>query len=119
MNALPHRRYPCAECPWRRDTPPGMFPTHRYDALAATTGSPGNEAPLGAPMFACHKSSEGREEACAGWLAAVGIEHLGVRVAVTMGALGPEVLEPGEDWPELFSSYDEMAEVQAGDEEHY
>ena len=116
MNALPHRRYPCTECPWRRDTPPGKFPTTRYNALAATTGSPGNEAPLGAPMFACHKSPEGDEEACAGWLASVGIEHLGVRVAVATGALTPEVLQPGADWPALFDSYTEMATAQAREE---
>ncbi|WP_425301265.1 DUF6283 family protein [Nocardia wallacei] len=69
---LPHRRYPCAECPWRRDTPAGQFSQERYDDLAATTGSPGREAWLDAPLLACHKSPEGGEETCAGWLAAVG-----------------------------------------------
>jgi hypothetical protein len=109
---VPHRRRPCAECPWRRDTEPGQFHAERYDALACTTGAPGKEAPIGAPIFACHKSPEGREEACAGWLAAVGGEHLGVRYAVVTGALPGSVLNPGEGWPELFDSYDEMADTQ-------
>jgi hypothetical protein len=112
---LPYRRWPCAECPWRRDTPPGQFPACRYDALRETSGRQGFEAPLSAPMFACHKSPDGPEEACAGWLAAVGVDHLGVRLAVIMGQLEPEVCQPGPEWPPLFSSYAEMARTQAAD----
>jgi hypothetical protein len=115
MASLPRRRYPCRECPFRRDTEPGQFPACRYEALQDTAGRPGAEAPIGAPMFACHKSPEGREEACAGWLAVCGYEHLGVRLAVVTGMLGPERLEPAEGWPELFGSYEEMAAAQGGD----
>jgi Family of unknown function (DUF6283) len=111
---LPHRNRPCGECPWRRDTPPGKFPACRYEALRETSGQPGAEVPLGAPMFACHMTQEGREVACAGWLAVCGIEHLGVRMAVLAGRLEPEDLRPGEGWPPLFQSYDEMAATQAG-----
>lgn len=111
---MPRRRYPCSECPFRRDTPPGQFPACRYEALRETVGQSGAEQPIGAPVFACHKSPEGREEACAGWLAVCGIEHLGMRFAVVTGRLEPEDLRPGEGWPELFSSYDEMAAVQGG-----
>jgi len=63
-------------------------------------------------MFACHKSAEGREEACAGWLAAVGYEHIGVRIALTRGDLPVAAMEPGEGWPELFGTYEEMADAQ-------
>jgi len=68
-------------------------------------------------MFACHKSPDGREEACAGWLAAVGVDHLGVRMAVLSGRLEPEDLQPGPDWPPLFSSYAAMAATQAAPDE--
>lgn len=112
---MPYRRRPCAECPWRRDTPAGQFPACRYEALASTTGSRGREAPIGAPMFACHKSPEGAEEACAGWLATVGYEHLGARFAVITGRLPAEALAPVGDWPPLFGSYEEMAETQGGE----
>lgn len=112
MDALPRRRYPCAECPFRRDTRPGMFPACRYEALRETVGRAGAEAPIGAPMFACHKSPEGHEEACAGWLAVAGVEHLGVRMAVLTGRLEPEDLRPKPGWPELFTTYDEVAAVQ-------
>lgn len=91
-------------------------PACRYEALRDTAGEPGAEAPLGAPLFACHKSPEGREEACAGWLAVAGVEHIGVRLAVARHQLPASALSPGEDWPELFGSYAEMAAVQAGEE---
>ncbi|HLJ99534.1 MAG TPA: DUF6283 family protein [Streptosporangiaceae bacterium] len=117
MSTLPHRRFPCAECPFRRDTAPGQFPACRYDALQATAGKPGAEAPMDAPLFACHKSAEGREQACAGWLAVSGYEHLGVRLAIAMGRLPAAVLSPGPDWPALYSSYDEMAAVMAGEDD--
>lgn len=90
-----------------------MFSRERFDALADTSGRPGHEAPLGAPMFACHKSPEGSEDACAGWLAVAGFEHIGVRFAVAQGRLDPAVCSPGEDWPPLFDSFEEMADTQA------
>jgi hypothetical protein len=68
---------------------------------------------MGAPLFACHKTAEGREQACAGWLAVSGYEHLGVRLAIVMGRLPAAVLSPGGDWPALYSSYDEMAAAMA------
>lgn len=113
VEPLPHRRRPCAECPWRRDVAPGQFSQERFDYLAETTGRPGNEAGLNTPMFACHKSPEGREEACAGWLAAAGYQHLGVRVAVAFGRIDADVLEPGPDWPPLHESYTEMVDAKA------
>lgn len=115
MTGFPHRRYPCAECPFRRDTEPGQFPAWCYDALAATVGRPGREAGLAAPMFACHKSPEGGEEACAGWLAVAGYEHLRVRLAVASGDLPASALRPGEGWPALFASYAEMEATQAAE----
>ena len=64
-------------------------------------------------MFACHKSAEGKEIACAGWLATVGyVCNLTVRVNVAWGRLEMPVRD--ESWPPLFESYDEMASEQAG-----
>jgi hypothetical protein len=71
---------------------------------------------MGTPMFGCHKGAPGTDEdlACAGWLAVAGRAHPVVRLAVITGRLEPEDLVPGENWPPLFSSYDEMAEAQGG-----
>jgi len=116
----PHRRYPCTECPWRKDTRPGQFPAERYAQLACTAEqAPGEEPDFNAPWFACHKTPEGREEACAGWLAAVGHRHLGVRLAVAQDRLPAEALTPGDWWPKLFTTYTDMAnrQAQAGDDQ--
>ena len=104
---------PCSECPWRRDSPVGQFPACRYEALRDTSGGPGVEAPLGSPLFACHKTPDGQERACAGWLAVAGVDHLGVRLAVVMGRLPGEALVPGEGWPDLYDSFEEMAAANA------
>lgn len=91
----------------------GQFPADRYDLLRGTVDS---DAGLDAPIFGCHKSKPGEELPCAGWLAAVGRENVRVRLAVSMGSIPLEALNPGDDWPPLFESYDEMEEAQSGEE---
>jgi len=106
---FPRVHRPCQECPWKVDAEAGKFPTCRYEQLTATAGAPGAEVWLDAPIFACHKSPEGGERACAGWLATVGRDHLGIRMAVITGRLDPVALDPGEGWPELHPTYAAMA----------
>lgn len=119
---MPRRMYserPCSPsetngaCPFRKDAEPGEFPLERYEGLRCTIGAPGAEAQLGAPIFACHKTGEGREIACAGWLATQGWNHLTIRLAVADGRIPMSAMEPGDDWPELYKDYDEMVENQA------
>lgn len=109
---LPRDR-PCVRCPWARTTSPGEFPLRKYEQLRATVGAPGREVPLGAPLFACHKTGNGREVPCAGWLAAVGRFHLTVRYWIVRRWLPPDAVHPKEGWPELFYEYDELVRVQA------
>lgn len=87
----------------------------RYEALRDTAGAAGAEAPLNAPVFACHKSSAGNPMACAGWLATCGYDHLGVRLAVATGGLPAEALTPQSHWPALYPSYDDMVAAQGAD----
>lgn len=42
-----------------------------------------------------------------------GVEHIGVRFAIAQGRLDPARLSPGEGWPALFESFEEMANTQA------
>lgn len=60
---IPCRRWPCRECPWRRDVPPGQFDAGRYDALAVTVGGPGREVPVGGAdlrLPQVHRGQRGR-----------------------------------------------------------
>lgn len=111
----------CEECPWKRSTPPGQFTAARFEALRDTSGSRNNadhdtravpEVGLDAPMFACHKTAEGKEVACAGWLAVEGADHLGIRLAVITGHIPADALAPKPGWPMLFDDYEEMAAAQ-------
>lgn len=111
MNVRP---IPCQECPWVRSTPPGKFPASRYAELRGTTGTPGNEAPIGSALFACHLTQEGKELPCAGWLAAVGYYSLPVRILAAEGEIPGTSLRPADDWPDLFDSYAEMEAAQGG-----
>lgn len=107
------RTRPCPECPWVRSTAPGQFSRERYDALAATSGMPGDEAPIGSGLFACHMTVEGSEVPCAGWLASVGYESIPVRLLLATGRIPASVMDAAPDWPELFGSYEEMANAMA------
>lgn len=104
---------PCESCPFRRDAPIA-FGIDRFEQLRATIGEPGREVGFDAPMFACHWSVEGDEHVCAGWQAIHGINHLGARLAARTGVIPMDGFEPGEDWPELISDYDEVIALKAG-----
>lgn len=107
---------PCPNCPWVKTTPPGEFARERYEILRNTSpDSEGNHPGLGDPMFACHKSQEGKDYVCAGWLASVGHAHVGVRLNVAFGHIDVCALEPKLGWPELFEDYETMKETQQGD----
>jgi len=108
------RAAPCRECPFRVDVSPGKFPVERYELLRDTVGQPGAEQPIGAPLFACHLSPDGAETACAGWLATCGHEHLGVRMAVVMGAIPGAALAPQPGWPELHPTYEDVVDRMGG-----
>lgn len=109
---------PCSgehRCPWRLDSEPGDFPPERYEALRTTSRRPDpngkgdTDAQLGDPLFACHAPADGKEIACAGWLAVEGWGHVRVRIAVLTGEIPECALRPGEDWPELVGSYAQLA----------
>lgn len=100
----------CAECPWRRDVPTGKFPPERYIALADTC-APGGLA----PVFACHMTPDGGERACAGMLAACGMDSNRVRLAVAFGLWKPGEAEAAGP---LFASFPAMAEANGVPADH-
>lgn len=78
-----YQRQPCSECPWRVDVSPGQFPPSRYIALAPTSYD------MALVQFACHKSAEGAEIGCAGFVLAGATHNLGARLAARAGRLDP------------------------------
>jgi hypothetical protein len=92
------KRTPCAECPWRRDVPTGTWPAERFQKLARTCRDDGWAC------MACHKSREGEELPCAGFVIVQRMDSIGVRLAVWRGMK----LEDYATDVELFGSFEEM-----------
>lgn len=93
---------PCANCPWRRDARPGEFTTERYRLLAASARD------MSSVLFACHKTPNGKEATCAGFLERGADHNLSVRLAYSRGDLERRDRSGGED---LYDDYREMAEA--------
>lgn len=114
---LPRMKRPCDECPWRLDVASGSFERERWDALRCTSHNErSGSANLGSPMFACHKTPETQERACAGWLAVEGASHVGVRLAVIDRRMPSDALVPGDGWPSLHESFASAAATDLGEE---
>lgn len=105
---------PCRTCPWRVTQDASEIPNFSLELaenLKNTSGSPGNDKPIGSPMFACHQSKDGDEIVCQGWLKVVGAYHLGVRVGCLGGArFDPEdvFVSPDDSWPELEPDFESV-----------
>lgn len=97
---------PCASCPWRVDATPDNIPNFKLELAENLANCQSGE--LGAPIFACHLSKVDKEIPCAGWLVAHGWDSIAVRLRLLTRKLDPAAMYPGEDWPELHATYDEM-----------
>lgn len=96
-----HQKRPCDECPWRTDVDTGRFSAARFEALADTARD------MSMQIFACHKSKEGKDAACAGFLLRGADHNMSVRLAMMQGRYDPEsVTDGGHD---LYDSYADMA----------
>ncbi len=92
-------RRTCSECPFLRSSRVGRFSVERFAEQAVTAQQGMN------PVFACHKSPDGREQACAGYLLVGGMENWTVRLAEIRGRL--DMTEISASGP-LYDSYFEM-----------
>ncbi|MCP2323632.1 hypothetical protein HDA40_002139 [Hamadaea flava] len=103
---------PCASCPWRRDNRPTLT-GRQVLALRDSCGARGDEAGLSAPMVACVMGEQQRP--CAGWLAAHGVEHLGVRFLAATGKIPAAALKPQPGWPACYANLEELAEAHTAE----
>jgi len=97
---------PCGSCPYRTDTPSGLWAAVEYDKLP-TYDDPGN---LGGAFF-CHQQ-DGR--LCAGWVACHDMDNsIPLRLAVAFGTLSVEAAQAARDYTTdvpVFASGKEAAE---------
>lgn len=75
---------PCSTCPYRRDTPPGIWHPDEYERLADFDDVDADGV-LPTSTFRCHQqTATGVPTACRGWLT-VHADSVAVRVAVVTG----------------------------------
>ncbi|MGP4105248.1 DUF6283 family protein [Nonomuraea sp. KM90] len=122
--ATEFRSRPCSGervCPWRTDADLTAFSEEdmlrlqraQQGVMRPTDTSEADVARLThAPRMACHKDQPDTAHPmrlCAGWLAVVGPDHIGVRLSVFEGSLPPEAVEPDtHTWPALHASLAEL-----------
>lgn len=81
---IPADKRPCSTCPYRVDTPPGIWAPEEYERLTKW-----EENPLDQHIFLCHHSNGGQEKICKGWLT-VERESTAARMAVLNGRISDE-----------------------------
>lgn len=80
MTALDVARRPCSTCPYRRDTPPGIWHPDEYRKLPQYD----DDQQSTVAVFLCHQRQAQRDTACRGWLT-VARESAAARLAVMTG----------------------------------
>lgn len=101
---IPHCKRTCPECPWRTDVEVGRFPPERFIALAHTAED------MAGMVFACHKSPEGAEFACAG--ATLRMDH---NLRLRLSGIDRSTIQA--DGP-LFDTYRDMAVANGVPKDH-
>lgn len=84
---------PCGSCPYRCDTPSGVWDDSEYEKLPRFDGETWAQDPS---VFLCHQQ-DGR--LCAGWVAVHDMaESFGLRVAVLSGLVSEETMNACIDY---------------------
>lgn len=102
LRTFRHQKRLCDECPWRRDVPPGQFSPQRFRELRRTCDQAFTS------IFACHKSSEGKDVACAGYLLRDGTNNFTVRLAILDGAIDLREMRAHAAMVPLYENYAQM-----------
>lgn len=95
------RRTPCAECPWRMDVKPGVFPADAFRESANTAYDSALKT------FGCHMSKTTAPHTCAGFLVRHAENNIGVRLALSGERIDLDRVSDGG--VPLYPSYREMA----------
>lgn len=95
---------PCTTCPYRRDTPTGIWSRDEYEKLPAYDQRDFGGAPMA--TFHCHQEPQiGKPTVCRGWLS-VHPDCIAVRMAYFSGLITKEMMAeiPVKPDPALYSS---------------
>lgn len=92
---------PCPQCPWRTDSPLGIFPAEAYRHSATTAYD------MAQNVFACHMAGKDQPLTCAGFLLRGAMHNLAIRLASIRGRLDLRAVTDGG--VELYASYRAMA----------
>jgi hypothetical protein len=85
QESIPALDNPCNTCPYRKDTPPGVWHRAEYDKLPAWDGTEMHE--MNTDLFMCHSANlAGNKAICRGWLE-VHSENKGVRINMMTGRI--------------------------------
>lgn len=80
---------PCLECPFRRDTPPGIWAAEEYQKLPDY-----DQGGLAFAPFHCHQeNASGVPTLCRGLISALKFDSVAVRLLVAFGVLTVEQVE--------------------------
>jgi hypothetical protein len=105
----------CGTCPYRRDTPSGVWSAEEYEKLREYD----REFPPALAVFWCHQyNATGRPTVCRGWLS-THRDHPAVRLGLALGALNPEdVAGIGEESDTYYGTGTEACEAGLRDIEN-
>lgn len=104
---------PCGSCPYRKDTPSGVWAAEEYDKLKHYDGDMAYQ-PVG--LFLCHQHDRDSDHSqlCAGWVGCHGPDNLlALRLASAFGSMTPEEIDATMAYTSpvpLFTSGAEAAE---------
>jgi hypothetical protein len=83
--SIPALDNPCNTCPYRKDTPSGIWDREEYNKLPAWDGTEMHE--MNIALFLCHSANlAGNKAVCRGWLE-VHCENKGVRLNMMSGRI--------------------------------
>jgi hypothetical protein len=92
---------PCPQCPWREDSPVGVFPAEAFRHSARTAYD------MAQTTFGCHMAGRGRPLTCAGFLLRGAMHNLLIRLAQARGKIDLRDVSDG-GFP-IYASYRAMA----------
>lgn len=100
------KKTPCKNCPWRKDLTENSIPRYREDLHENLIRECQRD---GWKVMACHKSEVGNHVPCAGFMAQVGYDSIGVRLLAFRGGQKPE--DYGDGGLELHETLEDTLEA--------